>query len=169
MILEVNDLYLSNLKPSCLTLESEFHIWRILEWIALPFSRGSSQPKDWTQASHIAAEPQEKPKNTGMSSLSLLQGIILTKESNRGLLHCRQKLFFTYIHSFYTYIHSFFFICSGFCHTLKWNSHGFTCVPHPDPRSHLPLHPLPLGFPSAPGPSACLMHPTWAGDLFHPR
>ena len=63
----------------------------------------------------------------------------------------------------------FFFICSGFCHTLKWNSHWFTCVPHPDPPSHLPLHPLPLDFPSAPGPSACLMHPTWAGDLFHPR
>ena len=25
--------------------------------------------------------------------------------------------------------------CSGFCHTLKWISHGFTCVPHPDPPS----------------------------------
>ena len=44
-----------------------------------------------------------------------------------------------------------------------------TCVPHPDPPSHLPLHSIPLGLPSAPGPSACLMHPTWAGDLFHPR
>ena len=63
----------------------------------------------------------------------------------------------------------FFFFCSGFCHTLTWNSHGFTCVPHPDPPSHLPLHPILLGLPSAPGPSACLMHPTWAGDLFHPR
>ena len=62
-----------------------------------------------------------------------------------------------------------FFICSEFCRTLKWNSHGFTCVPYPDPHSHLPLHPLPLGLPSAPGPSACLMHPTWAGDLFHTR
>ena len=62
-----------------------------------------------------------------------------------------------------------FFYCSGFCHTLKWISHGFTCVPHPDPPSHLPLQPLPLGFTSATGPSACLMHPTWAGDLFHPR
>ena len=59
-----------------------------------------------------------------------------------------------------------FFIFSEFCHTLKWNSHGFTCVPHPDPPSHLPLHPLPLGLPSAPGLSACFMHPTWAGDLF---
>ena len=59
--------------------------------------------------------------------------------------------------------------CSGFCHTLTWISHGFICTPHPDPPSHLPLHPIPLGLPSAPGPSTCLMHPTWAGDLFHPR
>ena len=51
--------------------------------------------------------------------------------------------------------------CSGFCHTLKWISHGFTCVPHPDPPSHLPLRPIPLGLPSAPGLSTCLMHPTW--------
>ena len=27
---------------------------RILEWIAFPFSRGSSLPRDWTQVSHIA-------------------------------------------------------------------------------------------------------------------
>ena len=37
---------------------------RILEWVAFTFSRGSSQPRDWTQVSHIAggslpAEPQE--------------------------------------------------------------------------------------------------------------
>ena len=56
--------------------------------------------------------------------------------------------------------------CSGFCHTLTWISHGFTCVPHPDSPSHVPLHPIPLGLPSVPGPSTCLMHPTWAGDLF---
>ena len=24
--------------------------------------------------------------------------------------------------------------CSGFCHTLTWISHGFTCIPHPDPK-----------------------------------
>ena len=39
--------------------------------------------------------------------------------------------------------------CSGFCHTLTWISHGFTCVPHPEPPSYLPPHPLPLGHPSA--------------------
>ena len=84
--------------------------------------------------------------------------------------------FFNFLKFFYFF--SFIFIswrlitlqhCSGFCHTLKWISHGFTCIPHPGPHSHLPLHPIPLGLPSAPGPSTCLMHPTWAGDLFHPR
>ena len=57
--------------------------------------------------------------------------------------------------------------CSGFGHTLTWISHGFTCVPHPEPPSHLPPHPIPLGHPSAPAPRTCLMHPTWTGDLFH--
>ena len=28
--------------------------------------------------------------------------------------------------------------------------HGCTCVPHPEPLSHLPPHPTPLGHPSAP-------------------
>ena len=55
--------------------------------------------------------------------------------------------------------------CSGFCHTLTWISHGFTCVPHPAPPSCLPPHPIPLGLPSAPAPSSCLMHPAWAGDV----
>ena len=33
------------------------------------------------------------PKNTGMGSLSLLQGIFLTQVSNQGLLHCRWILY----------------------------------------------------------------------------
>ena len=56
---------------------------------------------------------------------------------------------------------------SDFCHTLTWISHGFTCVPHPDPPALLPPHPIPLGLPSAPALSTCLMYPSWAGDLFH--
>ena len=68
---------------------------RILEWVAFPFSRGSSQPSDQTQVSHIAGrfftdEPQVKPKNTGVGSLSLSQWILPTQELNRALLHCRQ-------------------------------------------------------------------------------
>ena len=53
--------------------------------------------------------------------------------------------------------------CSGFCHTLTWISHGFTCGPHPERPSHLPPHPIPLGHPSAPALSTRLMHPTWTG------
>ena len=69
---------------------------RILEWVS--FSRESSQTRDLTQVSHIAggffiAEPPGKPKNTGMGSLSLLQGFFPTQESNQGLLHCRQILY----------------------------------------------------------------------------
>ena len=45
------------------------------------------------QADSLPAEPQGKPKNTGVGSLSLLQWIVLTQESNRGLLHCRQTLY----------------------------------------------------------------------------
>ena len=57
--------------------------------------------------------------------------------------------------------------CSGFCHTLTWISHEFTCVPHPEPPSHLPPHAIPLGHPSASALSPCLLHPSWTGDLFH--
>ena len=45
------------------------------------------------QANSLPAEPQGKPKNTGVGSLSLLQQIFPTQESNRGLLHCRRILY----------------------------------------------------------------------------
>ena len=32
--------------------------------------------------------------------------------------------------------------CSGFCHTLTWISHGYTCVPHPESPSQFPPHPI---------------------------
>ena len=68
---------------------------RVLQWVAIPFSRGSSQPRDWTQVSCIAAdslpsEPPGKHKNTGVDSLSLLQGTFPTQESNQGLQDCRR-------------------------------------------------------------------------------
>ena len=40
------------------------------------------------QADCLPAELQGKPKNTGVGSLSPLQGIFPTQESNWGLLHC---------------------------------------------------------------------------------
>ena len=67
---------------------------RILEWVAFPFSRGSSQPRSPTlQADSLPAEPQGKPKNTGVGSWSLLLRIFLTQQSNQGPLHCRRILY----------------------------------------------------------------------------
>ena len=66
---------------------------RLLEWVAISFSGGSSQPREdllgllYWQAGSLLSEPAGKPKNTGVGSLSLLQGIFLTQESNQGKLN----------------------------------------------------------------------------------
>ena len=97
---------------------------RVLEWVAISFSRGSSQPRDRTQVFSIVGRcftiwtirevlkkisewkllscvwlfvtPWTSPgleKATGMSSLSLLQGIFPTQGLNPDLPHCRQILY----------------------------------------------------------------------------
>ena len=73
---------------------------RTLEWVAMPSSRGSSQPRVQTQVSlgslqvdSLPSEPPGKSKNTGLGSLSLLQGIFPTQELNQSLLHCRWILY----------------------------------------------------------------------------
>ena len=45
------------------------------------------------QANSLPAEPQGKPKNTGVGSLSLLQWIFPTQKLNQGLLHCMRILY----------------------------------------------------------------------------
>ena len=91
----------------------------ILDWVAYPFSRQTSQPRDQTGVSYIVGgfftiwatreapySPWNSPgQNTGVGSLSLLQGIFPTQGLNPGLLHCRWILYqlshqgtpFTYI------------------------------------------------------------------------
>ena len=59
---------------------------------------GSSQPRDQPrsptlQADSLSAEPQGKPRNIGVGSLSLLPQIFLTQELNWGLLHCTGILY----------------------------------------------------------------------------
>ena len=71
---------------------------RILEWVAFPFSRGSSHLRDQTQVSCIAGRfftswATGKPKNTGGGNLFLLQWIFPTQGSNQGLLLCRRILY----------------------------------------------------------------------------
>ena len=48
------------------------------------------EPRSSTlQVDSLLSEPPGKPRNTGLGSLSLLQGNFPTQESNWGLLHCR--------------------------------------------------------------------------------
>ena len=79
---------------------------RILEWVAFPFSRKSSWPRDWTWVSHIAGRfltiwgarkalfHWDSPgKNNGVGCHVLLRRIFPTQGLNPGLLHCRQILY----------------------------------------------------------------------------
>ena len=83
---------------SCPTLCSPMHYTvhgilqaRILEWVAIPFSRRSSQPRDQTQVSHIAG--RFFTSWATREALSLLQQIFPTQKLNWGLLHCRWILY----------------------------------------------------------------------------
>ena len=58
---------------------------------------------------------------------------------------------------------NYFTILYWFCHTSTWIRHRCTCVPNPEPLSHLPPRTIPLGHPSAPAPSI-LYHRTWTGN-----
>ena len=88
----------NSLRPHGLTMQST-EFFRILEWVAFLFTRGSSQPRNRTQVSHtvqadsLPAEPRGKPKYTGVGSLPLLQQIFLTQELNQGLLYSRRILY----------------------------------------------------------------------------
>ena len=72
---------------------------KVLEWVA-PFPspgdlpRPGIKPRSPTlQVNSLPTEPQGKPKNTVVGSLSLLQWIFPTQELDGGLLHCRQLLY----------------------------------------------------------------------------
>ena len=69
-------------------------------WSRLPYlspgylSNPGIKPKSPAlQVDSLPAEPQGKPKNTRVGSLSLLQRIFQAQELNRDLLHCRQILY----------------------------------------------------------------------------
>ena len=67
---------------------------RILEWVAIPCSRRSSQPESPAlQTDSLLSEPPGKSKNTGVDSLFLPEGNFQTQELNQGLLHCGQILY----------------------------------------------------------------------------
>ena len=63
----------------------------LVQFFATPWTPESQSPT--LQADSLPAEPQGKPKNTGLGSLSLLQQTFPTQKSNWSLLHCREILY----------------------------------------------------------------------------
>ena len=76
-------------------------MWDLVPWPGIELGApelGAWSLSHWTtrevpQMDFLPSQPPGKPKNTGMGSLSLLQGNFLTQESNWGILHCRQILY----------------------------------------------------------------------------
>ena len=101
-----------------------------------------------------------------------LKSLLQHHSSKASILQC-STFFFFFPFIFISWRLITLQYCSGFVihwHESAMDLHVFPIpIPHPNPPSQLPLYPIPLGLPSAPAPSTCLMHPAWAGDLFHPR
>ena len=95
---------------------------RVLEWVAISFSRVSSRPRDQT---YIFCTGRQILYHCATSG----------KPWNKGWTY------FFLINQFIYFTTTLYW----FCHTLTWLHHGCTCVPHPEPPSHLPPHPIPLG------------------------
>ena len=103
----------------CCSVLSHCHVqFFVTPWIVAhqaPLSMGFSRPEYWnglpcpspgdlptlvikhrsptSQMDYLPSEPLGKPKNTGVESLSLLQGIFPIQEVSPGLLHCRWILY----------------------------------------------------------------------------
>ena len=88
------------------------------------------------------------------------------------MLYFEEKLYlvmmyffiFLTIYHLFIYYYYYFTILHWFCHTSTWIHHRCTCVPHPEPPSHLLPRTIPLGHPSAPAPR--ILYRTWTGDSF---
>ena len=100
---------------------------RILQWIAISYCRGSSWSMAWNCISSV-------------SCIGWWILLPLHHTNHKTIVHPKWNQamctlnFFSFIFISWRLITSQY--CSGFCHTLKWISHGLTCVPHPEP--HLP-------------------------------
>ena len=91
---------------------------RIMEWVAIPFSRGSSQPTDWTQVSCIAGRiftswaTGRHITNVSPQLLKVLWAFILGNQTQE-FLHSGPEIFFQ----------KFWVWCPVF--KLIFSTHGF--------------------------------------------
>ena len=127
---------------------------RILEWVAMPSSRGSSQPRDWTQVSCIAGGFFTIWASREAQYLYSYPIWIDRWEKDYSGKVSRAQSFYFNINFSLKKIYSF---------QLEANYNIVVVLPYIDmnqPRvymcspswthSHVPTHPVPLGHPSAP-------------------
>ena len=108
----------SNSKES--TCNAEIWVW----------SLGGEHPLEKRLASHSRILPWELHGQRSLAGYSLWGH----KESDQTeWLMLSLVCYFLIICVFYFNFLIYFFFCSGFCHTLTRISHGFTCIPHPNP------------------------------------
>ena len=93
-----NSLTLRGLQPARLLCPWGFS--RQEYWGGLPCSPPGDLPNPEIKPSSptlrmdsLLTEPPGKPMNTGVGSLTLLQGIFPTQESSWGLMHCRWSIY----------------------------------------------------------------------------
>ena len=120
----------------------------VLEWVAYPFSSVSS----------------DRGIELGFLALHAFFTNKAFREIPPNISQFLQQTFLFFFFLIFYFI-LFYFICSEFCHTLEWNSHGFTCVPHPDPHLPPPSPPAPPRFTQCTR-SECLSHASNLGWWF---
>ena len=100
-------------------------------WSGLPCPPPGDLPNPGTeprspalQADSLPSEPPGKPVNTGVGSLSLLQGNFPTQELNWGFLHCKQILYQLSYRGIQTHL-LFHFILEKFGKYITYSSYNY--------------------------------------------
>ena len=90
--------------------------------------------------------------------------------SNESPLHIgSQSIGVSFSFLFFSVLFIYLFLLYNIVLVLPYIDMNPPWVSHPEPPSHLPPHPIPLGHPNAPAPNTLpyIMHQTWTGDSFH--